>query len=200
MPKCAGTSIERALYNYASDISDIISESEMCERHKKWFIATKNLRNEHLFNSIDNHVDYFKFTFCRNPYDRLVSTYKFFKLAERGSTFSSFIKNTKLFEKVNSILDRGLCLDTNFEYHLLPGVYFIKHGVDFVGRFENLQEDFDTVCDKIGIPRPKLPHIIKTNHKQHYTQYYDDETREIVAERYAEDIEYFGYKFEENEL
>ncbi len=67
--------------------------------------------------------------------------------------------------------------------------------IDFIGRFENLEEDFQYICEKIGLSNIKLPHENITRHK-HYTKYYNNETREIVAEIYAKDIKNFGYNFD----
>ena len=69
--------------------------------------------------------------------------------------------------------------------------------IDFVGRFENLQNDFDYACEKIGIPKKKLPHMVKSENRKHYTEYYNEKTKSIIANKYAKDIEYFNYRYGE---
>jgi hypothetical protein len=132
----------------------------------------------------ENKSDYFKFAFTRNPWDRIVSAWKF---AFEGGRLKQYDK-VPFHKVIKKYLDAWSCVEMN--------TLDFCDGCDFIGKFENLQEDFNIVCDKIGIPRQELPHKNKTKHK-HYTEYYDDETREIVAEKYAKDIEYFGYKFGE---
>lgn len=65
--------------------------------------------------------------------------------------------------------------------------------VDFVGRFENIEEDFRAICRKVGITA-SLPHVNKSK-RTDYRDYYDAETRDLTARLYAEDIERFGYTF-----
>lgn len=132
--------------------------------------------------------NYFKFCFVRNPWDRIVSFY-FFK--KDGLATVKIPKDMSFKQFVNLVITEHKIT--------MPDQYGHIEGFDnfsFIGRFENLQQDFNFVCDKIGIQRQQLLHDNKTKHK-HYTEYYDDETREIVAEKYARDIEYFGYKFGE---
>jgi len=68
--------------------------------------------------------------------------------------------------------------------------------IDFVGRFENFENDWNKVCKQLGIKK-KLPHLNKSEHKN-YRIYYNEELIEKVEELYKEDIEFFNYNFWRN--
>ena len=70
--------------------------------------------------------------------------------------------------------------------------------VDCVLRFEHLDRDWNNMFKELGYDPPKLPVINKYKHK-HYSEYYDDETREFVGYLFKKDIDAFGYKFKYGE-
>ncbi len=162
-----------------------------------WMIGKHHLIEKYCEYADKKHgfENYFKFTIVRNPWDRLLSNYFFRKYNFNDEfiqdmSFKEWVVNSKTGDySFENCLSKRKQLDwiIDMNEEIL---------VDFIGRFENLQQDFNTICDKIGIPRQQLPHKNSTKHK-HYTEYYDEETKQIIAEKYAKDIEYFGYKFGE---
>lgn len=67
--------------------------------------------------------------------------------------------------------------------------------LDYVGRYEDLQQSFDTISERLHLPSTDLT---KKNASEHdaYTKYYDDELREKVGRFYEKDLRTFGYDFE----
>jgi len=190
--KCGGTSIESVFNVWVNSYS------------KNYFYVGENYQHSFLNQILDKYPscsNYFKFAFIRNPFSRILSEYKYAKKEsnDTNNTKSKMPLNLSFKEFCNNL---GNNLDQYcYKFHdkSLCDYLLNEQGeltVDFVGRLENFQKDFDIVCDKIGIPHQQLPHTNPTKHK-HYTEYYDDETQAIVAEKYAKDIEYFGYEFGE---
>lgn len=66
--------------------------------------------------------------------------------------------------------------------------------VDFIGKYENLSEDWAHVARKIGVPE-ELPHVNANPDRKHYTEYYTDQTKQIIGDRFRVDIEHFEYEF-----
>lgn len=68
--------------------------------------------------------------------------------------------------------------------------------VDGIARFENLEEDWKGISERIGIEYEPLAVVNKTDHK-HWSEYYTNpETVKRVLEIYDKDFEYFGYSRE----
>lgn len=182
IPKNAGLSVCYTLFGNAGG------------SHRK-IVDYKNIFSPNTFNR------YYKFTFVRNPWDRLVSTFFFLKnggLTEKDriwaeshlgefTDFKNFVKNWLTENNINNSL--------HFQHQHI----FLEDGkgqiaVDFIGRFENIDEDFKAITDTLNINRV----LKKTNaseRKENYRLYYDEETKAIVEAIYKKDIELFNYEF-----
>ncbi len=154
----------------------------------------------------------YKVAFVRNPWDRLVSWYAMFQ-RKGNTTWYKRVTGLGNYNKIRQyVLDNTNSFDEfiykctdiiedsdgkkSFLYNQLDYVSDAEGEVmvDYIGRFENIVEDTGVVFKKLCIEGASLPHKNISEHRN-YRTYYTDETRDIVAERYARDIEYFGYEF-----
>jgi len=201
--KTGGTSVRAALQRYrwrdpyylpqwlASKMSGLAGHELAIKlpRHCKAITAQEMLPRE-FYN------DLFKFGFVRNPWDLQVSSYHHIKRERPHLVLPD--------ESFEAFLTRKLDPNRPWQYHIDTSItpqsdYLVDlHGnliVDFVGRYENLQNDFDYCCERIGLPSQALPHRRKANDRSSYRDYYNDATRAMVAAHFERDIALFGYEF-----
>ena len=151
---------------------------------------------------------FYKFSFVRNPWARLVSEYRYRNFLSHKN-FKDFV--------VHKLPSPGR--DDKYR-HIMPQTAMLCDDdgrllVDFVGKFESLQQDFKKVCEHLGFEDSSLPHVNSSDKKsrelrrkirnflhrndeselRHYVDFYDADTREYVADLYRADIENFSYSF-----
>ena len=158
-------------------------------RHAKSVAAREMLPRE-LYDEL------FKFAFVRNPWDLQVSSYHHIRrerphLMEGIADFESFLR-----WKLDPERPYQFHVDTSSQ---TQSSYLVDLDgqviVDFVGKYENLEEDFHTACRRIGIPPPPLPHKRKATDRKSYREYYTPETAALIAAHFERDIDMFGYSF-----
>jgi len=143
---------------------------------------------------------YFKFAIVRNPYDWVVSAYHFFSQDPREDLYELFRSFNDFEHFINHISEYDIYSGnrkTTGMPSYSPQRNFLYEDanvllVDFVVRFENLQNDFDIVCDEIGIPSVKLGHHNRSNHDE-FELYYSPSLRTRIYELFKTDFETFGY-------
>jgi hypothetical protein len=154
------------------------------ERHGSIDDAWTYLRLKKDKSSMDKCL---KFCFVRNPFARAVSYHRHaIRKHDCQRDFNKWLLNDfpRLASKTYSPLATRVYLDRYGEV-----------GVDYIGRFENLQADYDEACDRIGIPGFKLPHINKGHHLSNYRGQYSQESRDFIEVFFRDELEMFNYAF-----
>lgn len=146
------------------------------------------------------HVDLssrFKFGFVRNPFDRFVSFCAWSPL-QFVSTKGTLTWKEDPYKYMDSMC-RKIEQASKYTTMAWSCSKFLtiddEVAVDFVGRYENLQDDVDKAFEQIGIPKVQLPVKNKGSHAD-YKTYYNTKLVDRVADIYKRDIELFGYTFE----
>ena len=218
--KTAGTSIEAALSNQCSGNDVVIPINDFGHnRDVDGRFVHRSMNADEFYRKIGQHVDaptikaressetwndYFKFSIARNPWDRALSYFFWdrrrdptLKPRKRfyhhlGISFNEFEIIKKQFYR----FIQGGTLENNDRFYSIDNDLC----VDYVIRYENLEGDFQQVCKLIGIPPMSLPRL-KTGIREqgrHYTEYYDDASRDLVAELHKNDLRFFNYAFNKN--
>ena len=210
IPKTAGTSIENKLELFKDLQRGVQDHRTIREIEKSFFTNSftgfcngdiirhfkrrlKNRKRGNQYISRRHYNDYFKFTFVRNSWSRVYSWYQNLmrdEIHKRNLGVSDGCSFREVLEKYPD------------HWGLNSQLYWItnekgKIPLDFIGRFENLEDDFAHVCNVIQLKDKSLPKLIVSKNSKPYTQFYDDHTKRIVSEKYADEISFFNFKFGE---
>jgi hypothetical protein len=198
--KSAGTSVECFFEKYCSDPSislNIRENKKTCEITPYGIIGTRSFLNDS--STWYNHMDcttiksrigdeifneYLKFCVVRNPYDKVVSSYNFFKkLGElEGVEFEEYCaRPLKILKNLYTINGKVEC--------------------DYFIRYEHLKFDIIELCGKLGIQNININELptYKSQFRDHsisYRDYYKNERiKKLIYEKFKDEFELFNYTF-----
>ena len=143
---------------------------------------------------------YYRCAFVRNPWDRMVSWHNMFTVGYRGRLgraawkagghdFAQFVRSSATIYRRWGPMSIGF---NQLDY------LTDEHGtllVNDVYRFEDFENECRRLGARIGVKWRTIPHRNFHQHR-HYSTYYTDELRDIIHQKYAKDIEAFGYRFD----
>ncbi|GGY10245.1 hypothetical protein GCM10007160_41810 [Litchfieldella qijiaojingensis] len=134
--------------------------------------------------------NYFKFCFVRNSYDQALSEYSHqMKNSGRDVSFRYFLEALS-----GKVEDRGIVpsgLITNWSLYAIDD----RPVADFIGHYENLNNDFAGICKKLDIPFDgplREEKVGRNGRKKDLSHWYDAESVSIVKSIYEKEVEYFN--------
>ena len=192
--KNAGTSITKALMPFAASKGRVLATKGLARLGVRAPFGpqpfAEHISAPELIEAMGREAfdAFFSFAIVRNPWDWQVSLFHYMR-KERAHHQHVLAKSFAGFDDYI----RWRCRE---EVRFQRDFIYSRDGellVDFVGRFENLDSDFASICARIGISA-SLPKLNVSNTKP-YRSFYGDETRELVRRAFAPDVALFGYDF-----
>lgn len=189
IPKTAGTTVRtvlgcseyRRLKNIPDNVPQHVSFGHLDYAHlvKKGYVDPEFAKSA------------FTFAFVRNPYDRTVSLYEYYRKIDKVSHSLSFPEF--VWRLQDGVSPLGLWNQKGWSQCNPQVRWTEKLDLNFIGSFENLESEIRSVAALIGAEVPEeIPRLQKTIDRP-MDYYYDETTRGIVEELYEEDFEEFGY-------
>lgn len=166
------------------------------------------LDHETLLRRYPEIETYFRFTFVRSPWSRAVSCYR-----DKIRNANPIRKTLHLHNRYG--LESGMSFDAFAEWlnsaygsdDVADRHWMSQHRIlgydqpnpityDFIGRFEDLAEDYQRVRELTDMNLPQLTHRLRTQAPDEYRALYNERNIELIAKRYEKDVDLFGYVFD----
>ena len=192
IPKTAGISVSRSLFGNNGP-------------------GHETLRRFQIVFSEREYDTYFKFAFVRNPWDRVYSAYNFLRKGGWHEADRDWAQaHLSRYSDFNEFVSSGLGRTEVYNWlHFKPQLSFLwtpgkrQFELDFLGYFENLEEDYGRIAARLGARAEtglRKDNIGKRDGKVGYREAYTEKSRRLVADLFACDINAFGYDFESSTL
>lgn len=195
IPKTGGTSIENLVWPGPRTTAELWMGFVDKYHNKYQTGGLQHLLATQIRAEVGSEVfaRYYKFSIVRNPWDKAVSQ---FSSMDTRADLRDFIgmKSGAPFNKYLELIAKKKHVQWEPQASFLQG----ENGeplVDYVGRFEHFAESVLHVLNEIGASTKSIPHE-NASRRGPYQEYYDSESREMIAAMYGGDIETFGYQFE----
>ena len=142
-----------------------------------------------------------KFTFVRNPFDRIVSVYHYSRDTygiKTNVVFEDFIQAVKKTIESKSYYKWVDRIQPN---HISPQYLYAYNKeaelvTDYIGRMENFDVDLQNIFEQLNLSLPSSINKVNTTPKRDkYRKYYTDDARKIVEQLYEKDLNLFNYEF-----
>lgn len=198
IPKCGGTSIEDVIWPKDQGRTENDLWMGFVNRFENKYqtgglqhLLARQVREE---VGPDVFSDYYKFAFVRNPWDRIVSQFAYMQQRPDLMDYLGMTAETEF----KAYLDL-IRLKEHVQW--MPQVRFLldQDGsvlVDRIGRLESFNEDCAQIFAALGLTLDQLPGHANRSKRHSFRYYYSDrETIDMVADLFAEDVDYLGYEF-----